>query len=98
MSGPTWTTVTITRTIEIECRVAHVPGVRETFHDPGEPEEFWVETDDGQPGHGVDGNGQNIELDAHEIEEAIKASIKQNREAAAEAEAHARPYARGEWT
>mgnify|MGYP007077466148 CR=1 FL=1 len=57
--SPTWTTVTITRTIEIECRVAHVPGVRETFHDPGEPEEFWVETDDGQPGHGDDGNGQN---------------------------------------
>tara|TARA_R100001163_G_C5037158_1_gene176094 strand:- start:339 stop:635 length:297 start_codon:yes stop_codon:yes gene_type:complete len=98
MTDTTWTTVTITRTIEIECRVAHVPGVRQTMHDPGEPEEFWVEADGGQCGYGVDGNGRHVELDAHEIEEAIRAAIRQDREAAAEAEEHARPYARGEWT
>ena len=36
-------TVTIERTIQIDVTVGHFEGVPQSWHEQGEPEEFWIE-------------------------------------------------------
>jgi len=57
---------TITRTIEIDVEVGHVPERRESWDDPGDPAEWWVD----QATNAATGDAVTLTL--AEIEQAIE--------------------------
>ena len=61
-------TVTITRVIDIDVTVRHVPGVAPTWWEPGEPDETIIEA-------AIDGDGEPVELTETEAREAAHAAI-----------------------
>ena len=74
--GTTLTPIAIHRTIDIDVEVGHSPGQPPRFYppDPGEPDEFWIES-------AIDAaSGEPVELEPHEIETAITTAIKSRKE------------------
>ena len=63
-------TVTITRTLDIDVTVGHRPEVAPSWWQPGEAGEWWVESS-------VDHDGDFVELNEAEAEEAIKLAVSQ---------------------
>ena len=66
-------TVTITRTTDIEVEVGFRPGLAQSWHEPGEPEEWWIEgatADDDKPIELTDAEkDEAVEKAANEIEQ-----------------------------
>lgn len=65
MSGNKYRTVTITRTNDIEVRVGFRPGLAQSWHEPGEPEEWWIEG-------ATDDDDKTIELTDAEKDQAVE--------------------------
>ena len=57
-------TVTIQRTIDLEVNVGHRAGSSPTWFDPGDPEEWWIES-------ATDDDNQPVELTDDEQNEAV---------------------------
>ncbi len=62
-------TVTITRVIDIDVTVRHVPGIAPTWWEPGEPDETIIEA-------AIDDDGEPVELTESEAREAAHAAIE----------------------
>ena len=62
-------TVTITRTIDIDVTVGHHPGVAQSWWEPGEPEQTWIE-------EAIDHDGNPVELTDCEATEAARKALE----------------------
>ena len=58
-------TVHITRTVEIEVKIGHYPGTSHTWHQPGDPDAWWII-------ESSDDDGDDITLTESEKKKAIK--------------------------
>ncbi len=67
-------TVTLIRETEITVTVGFQEGSGQTWFDPGDPEEWWIEESINQS------SGEVVDLDCTETEAAIKLAIKTKRE------------------
>jgi len=57
--------VTVTRIVDIDVDVGFRPGLAQSWYEPGEPEEWWIEK-------ATDENGDTVELTEAEKDEAVE--------------------------